>query len=77
MKKIYALCVLFLALACKKDNDETPLLSSEKNILSFTFIVEGTTYTSTISNTAITAQLPKIPILPLLPLPSPSLKGLL
>ena len=59
MKKIYALCVLFLALACKKDNDETPLLSSEKNILSFTFIVEGTTYTSTISNTAITAQLPE------------------
>lgn len=59
MKKIYALCVFFLALACKKDNDETPLLSSEKNILSFTFIVEGTTYTSTISNTAITAQLPE------------------
>ena len=50
MKKLYALCVLFLALACKKDNDETPLLSSEKNILSFTFIVEGTTYSSTISN---------------------------
>ena len=59
MKKIYALCILFLALACKKDNDETSLLSSEKNILSFTFIVEGTTYTSTISNTAITAQLPE------------------
>lgn len=59
MKKIYALCVLFLALACKKDNDETPLLSSEKNILSFTFTVEGTTYSSTISNTTITAQLPE------------------
>ncbi|WP_315100005.1 glycoside hydrolase xylanase [Capnocytophaga sputigena] len=59
MKKIYALCVLFLALACKKDNDETPLLSSEKNILSFTFTVEGTTYSSTISNTSITAQLPE------------------
>ena len=59
MKKIYALCVLFLALACKKDNDETPLLSSEKNILSFTFTVEGTTYSSTISNATITAQLPE------------------
>ncbi len=59
MKKLYALCVLFLALACKKDNDETPLLSSEKNILSFTFTIEGTTYSSTISNTTITAQLPE------------------
>ena len=59
MKKLYALCVLFLALACKKDNDETPLLSSEKNILSFTFTIEGTTYSSAISNTTITAQLPE------------------
>ena len=59
MKKLYVLCILLIAFACKKDNDETLPLSAEKDILSFVFTVEGNTYSGTISNTTITAQLPE------------------
>ena len=59
MKKLYVLCILLIAFACKKDNDETLPLSAEKDILSFVFTVEGNTYSGTISNTSITAQLPE------------------
>ena len=59
MKKIYALCFLFLAMACKKDDSEVLPKSSEKDILSFVITVADKPYTAKISGTTITTELPE------------------
>ena len=59
MKKIYALCLLLLAVGCKKDDSESLPLNAEKDILSFVFTLEDKPYTALIKGTDITVSLPE------------------
>ena len=56
MKKIYALCLLLLAVGCKKDDSESLPLNAEKDILSFVFTLEDKPYTALIKGTDITVS---------------------